>query len=69
LRGNLEYTDSRFTGTTRRDEDFGAQVGVRYLMNRYLTANFGYSRTTRASTATDAGFVDNTLFLALRGQL
>jgi hypothetical protein len=69
LRGALEYTDSRFTGTSRRDEDFGAQVGVRYLMNRYLTANFGYSRTTRASTSTDAGFVDNTLFLALRGHL
>jgi hypothetical protein len=69
LRGNLEYTDSKFTGTSRRDEDFGAQLGVRYLMNRYLTANFGYSRTTRSSTSTGAGFVDNTLFLALRGHL
>ena len=69
LRGALEYTDSRFTGTTRQDEDFGAQVGVRYLMNRYLTANFGYSRTARSSTSTNAGFVDNTLFLALRGHL
>lgn len=69
LRGNLEYTDSRFAGTSRRDEDFGTQVAVRYLMNNYLTANFGYSRTTRSSTSNDAGFVDNTLFLALRGHL
>ena len=69
LRGNIEYTDSRFTGTSRRDEDFGAQLGVRYLMNRYVTANFGYSRTTRSSTSADAGFVDNTFFVGLRGHL
>jgi hypothetical protein len=69
LRGGLAYTDSRFTGTSRRDQDVGAQIGVRYLMNRYLTADLTYLRTTRSSTSENSGFADNTLFLGLRGHL
>lgn len=69
VQGSLAYTDSRFSGTERRDEDFGAQLGLRYLMNRYLTANLRISRTTRVSTAADAGFVDNIFFVSLRGHL
>jgi hypothetical protein len=69
VRGSLSYTDSLFTGTERRDQDFGARLGVQYLMNRYLTANLAYTRTTRSSTSTGAGFADNTVFLGLRGHL
>jgi hypothetical protein len=69
LQGSVAYTDSRFGGTARRDEDFGAQLGLRYLMNNYLTANLRILRTTRTSTAADAGFVDHVLFVALRGHL
>jgi hypothetical protein len=69
VQGSVAYTDSRFSGTERRDEDFGAQLGVRYLMNRYLTANLRIARTTRSSNVADAGFVDNILFVALRGHL
>jgi hypothetical protein len=69
LQGSLSYTDSRFSGTGRRDEDFGAQLGLRYLMNRYLTANLRISRMTRSSTAASAGYVDNIISVALRGHL
>jgi len=69
VQGSIAYTDSRFSGTDRHDEDFATQLGLRYLMNRYITANLSVARTTRSSTSASAGFVDNILFVALRGHL
>ena len=69
LQGNVAYRDSRFPGITRRDQDFDALLGLRYLMNRYLTANLSVARSTRTSTATDVGFVDHIVLVGLRGHL
>jgi hypothetical protein len=69
LQGSLAYRDSQFPGITRRDKDFDALLGVRYLMNRYLRADLSVTRRIRTSNETDVGFVDHVLFLGLRGQI
>lgn len=69
LQGSLAYRDSRFPGITRRDNDFGALLGVRYLVNQYLRADLSVTRRTRSSNETNVGFVDHILFLGLRGQI
>jgi len=69
VQGGLAYSNTRFDGTSRIDEDLSARLGMRYLLNRHLAANFSYARSTRASSESGFGFVDNTVSIALTGRL
>jgi hypothetical protein len=69
VQGGLAYTNTQFDGISRQDEDFSARLGVAYLLNPYLAANFRVARTTRASSESGQGYIDNILSIALTGRL
>ena len=64
-----DYTNSRFAGTPRRDELWGAHLSADYLINRYLSANAAYRYTKRNSNAPGEDFADNTFLVGLHFQL
>lgn len=69
LQGAVGYTNTKFDGISRRDEDFSGRLAAQYLINRMLAANFSFIRTTRSSNETGQGFIDNTVSIALTGRL
>lgn len=69
LQAGLAYTSTQFDGIAREDEDFIARFGVAYLLNPSLAANFRIERSTRASSESGQGFVDNIFSIALTGRL
>lgn len=65
LQGGAAYTDTRFVGITRQDEDINVYGGVRYLINSNFSADANFVRSVRNSTVVDRGFVDNMVSLRL----
>jgi len=69
IQTDLTYTDTTLDGTTRRDEDFSARFGVRYLLNPYLVADTAFTRSVRNSTATGRGFSDDVVSFTLTAHI
>lgn len=63
------YTGTQFVGISRYDRDWRAQLGVSYLLNRYLSADLQVAHSMRSSNALAAGFDDNIVSVALTGHL
>lgn len=59
------YTNSKFVGTTRSDDDPYAGISVSYLMNRYMSLDAGYRFSQRSSNTPGINFSDNTVSLGL----
>ena len=59
LQAGFDYTDSRFKGITRDDQVTGADLGVNYLLNRYLSADIRYRHENRTSNAAGFNYNDN----------
>ncbi len=69
LQGHADYTDSRFVGTGRNDHIWEAGLKARYLLNRYMAAEAGYTWQRRQSNVVGQGFNDNTFSAGLHFQL
>ncbi len=65
LQARVSYTDSRFVGTTRTDTYPGAGVGVKYLVNRYVSANLNYNYSERSTDVSGVQYTDNTISIGL----
>jgi hypothetical protein len=65
LQARASYTDSRFVGTTRTDTYPGAGVGVKYLLNRYVSANLNYNYSERSTDVSGVQYTDNTISIGL----
>jgi hypothetical protein len=63
------YTNSRLhsylVAVSRNDNYPGAGIGVKYLMNRYMSANLNYDYNARSSNFTGVSYTDNTVSLGL----
>ncbi len=64
LFGALDYVEASFSGTNRDDETVIFAAGLRYRMNRYMSAEARYTYQTRESSELGAGFDANS-FMAL----
>lgn len=69
IQAHGDFTDSRYVGTPRVDKLFEAGLTAKYLLNRYMAANAGYSWQHRISTVTGQGFTDNLFEAGLHFQL
>ena len=65
LQARASYTDSSFAGTTRTDTYPGAGVGVKYLINRYVSADLNYNYSERSTDVSGAQYTDNTISIGL----
>ena len=69
IQGYVSYSDVAFPGTTRTDEYPGVGVGVKYLLNRYVSANLNYNYSERSSNVPNASstvdFSDNMISVGL----
>jgi hypothetical protein len=65
LQGLVSYTDSRFVGTIRDDTYPGAGIGVKYLINRYLSAGINYFYSERSTNIPGLQYNDNTISIDL----
>jgi hypothetical protein len=59
------YTESHYVGTTRTDNYPAAGIGVKYLLNRYVSADLNYNYSNRSANVTSVNFDDNTVSLGL----
>ena len=69
LQGYVSYTDSTLTGTARDDEYPGAGIGVKYLLNEYMSANINYNYSERSSNFASVGYTDDTISLGLTAHI
>lgn len=69
LQASGSYTDSKFTGITRDDQTTGAHVGLKYLLNRYMSATAAYDYQQRDSNLGGQNFTDNTFGVTLHLQM
>lgn len=74
LQGYVSYTQSTLTGSPRVDDYPGAGIGVKYLMNRYLSADLNYNYSERSSNSsvspsTDINFSDNMVSIGLNAHI
>ena len=69
VQGALSYTDTQFEGNPRHDQDFTAQVGVRYFLNPYLTVNARITHTVRDSTDIERRYSDNAISISVSAYL
>jgi hypothetical protein len=65
----ISYQHSSFTGTTRTDEYPGAGVTLKYLVNRYVSADLNYNYNERTSNISGAGFKDNMVSITLKAHI
>ncbi|MDE2185024.1 MAG: outer membrane beta-barrel protein [Alphaproteobacteria bacterium] len=65
LQGNVDYTSARLVGTTRTDNYPGAGIGVKYLLNSYMSADLSYAYSERTSNSTGINYTDNTVSIGL----
>lgn len=63
--GRFSYTDSRYVGSSRTDSYPSVGVGVKYLMNRYVSADFNYTYSDRATDIAAFKYTDNTVSFGL----
>lgn len=69
VQSHVGYTDSRFVGAGRTDRVLEAGLNVRYLLNRYMSADASYVWQDRSSNVVGGGFRDNTVSAGLHFQL
>jgi len=69
VQGAVSYTDTQFEGNPRHDQDFTAQVGVRYFMNPYLTVNARITHTVRDSTEIRRRYAANVVSISVSAHL
>jgi hypothetical protein len=65
LQARASYTESRYIGTSRTDRYPGAGVGIKYLVNSYVTANLDYNYSSRSTDAVGATYKDSTVSFGL----
>jgi hypothetical protein len=65
LQAHASYTDSRYVGSSRTDTYPGAGVGLKYLLNEYLSANLNYNYSLRSTSIAAAKYTDNTVSIGL----
>jgi len=65
VEGLVSYTDSRFVGTIRDDTYPGVGIGVKYLINRYLSAGINYFYSERSTNIPGLQYNDNTISIDL----
>jgi hypothetical protein len=65
VQGNVGYTDEKFKDTTRADKIVNESLGVKYLLNRYFTANAKYQHENRSSSISGRQYEDNTGTISL----
>jgi hypothetical protein len=56
-------------GSARADDNFGAGVGAKYLLNRNFSIMLNYDHTKRESNASGADYNSNRVFLRVQGHL
>ena len=69
LQGSVSYTQSTLTGSTRRDDYPTAGIGVKYLMNRYLSASVNYNYSDRSSNFPGSNYTDNMISIGLSAHI
>ena len=69
LQGDISYTNTRFEGIARRDEDMGMVVALRYLVNPLFTVQARVVRSVRSSTDFGRGFDDDVLSVGVTAHL
>lgn len=65
VQGYVSYTDSRFIGTTRTDNYPGAGIGIKYLLNRYMSLDVNYNYSERSSNSSGINYTDDTVNVGL----
>ncbi len=65
VQGYVSYADVSYVGTTRTDEYPGAGIGVKYLLNRYVSANLNYNYSERSANVPGVNFTDDMISLGL----
>jgi hypothetical protein len=65
VQGYVSYTNSTLTGSSRSDDYPGAGISVRYLMNRYMSADVNYNYSSRDSNAPGINYTDNIVSVGL----
>jgi hypothetical protein len=65
LQASGGYTNSKYVGSTRTDDNPSAAVGVRYLVNRYASLDLSYRYSHRSTDTAAIEYTDNTLSLSL----
>jgi hypothetical protein len=69
IHGDVAYLHDNFTGSGRKDDVGLASVGISYLMNSYISANFRYIYQNRDSNIVGQDYGDNILRIGLGFQL
>ncbi len=69
IQTHVSYTDSKFEDIARDDKILEAAFNVKYLINRYMSANAGYVFSRRNSSVPGQGFTDNSVMATLHLQL
>jgi hypothetical protein len=65
VQAHATYTVSTYPGITRQDTLPDLGVGVKYLINRSLSADLTYDYTERATNLVGANFQDNEIMIGL----
>lgn len=69
LHGDVGYTDGTFEGAGREDRTIMARAGVKYLLNRYLSADATYAYRNRDSNTPTGDYTDNVFSINITGHL
>ncbi|MEI9886082.1 MAG: outer membrane beta-barrel protein [Rhizomicrobium sp.] len=69
VQGFFSYTHSDLIGSTRTDDYPSAGIGVKYLLNRYLSADINYVYGDRSSNFAGVNYTDNTISIGLTAHL
>lgn len=59
------YSDVRYVGSPRSDTYPSVGITMRYLINRYVSANIGYAFERRSSDSAGVDYADNTASIGL----
>jgi hypothetical protein len=65
IQGNAGYRDSQYSGGVRDDKYTDVGIGMKYLLNHYMSLNAGYTFENRKSSVVGANYDDNILTLGL----
>ena len=65
VQGYVSYAGVNYVGSTRTDDYPGAGIGVKYLLNRYVSANLNYNYSERSANVPAVNFTDDMISLGL----
>ncbi|MGA7712296.1 MAG: outer membrane beta-barrel protein, partial [Rhizomicrobium sp.] len=65
VQGYVSYAGVKYVGSTRTDDYPGAGIGVKYLLNRYVSANLNYNYSERSANVPSVNFTDDMFSLGL----